>query len=492
VRTLIARWRRVILALGFATGCLVLSIGATTPAAAYPIQQEPAGQCNLPGWSAVINFGPLAGFCGQDSGNPATSCPPGYFQTSFTCAFGLGGTVVQIAQLASKLKNAAIMAQVDKIMTGAPGLRTPDQINEVDWDDMAEQLLEMNGKISEDQGLAALRALGPSHLGMYVSPSPSFGEIGGGAGVVSTRGFGVTDSTGVLAPGSMTPSATNTYGSGGIKGSYDASRLFGLPANQGLSFRGFFDYARNTGSFGVITGLVAPSAGSVQGDQYTFGGSFLYNINMTYLKGSAAVGFGSAHETDSVDGSTGNFTTRGYAVDLRLGNVLVLLDSSGSKSSLPTKAPPRPAGGNIVALDLSGHIGYGDGWNNGFTDSSGFVFGTSQTQFGDIGGRAKLFAVIPANGLLWMPYVAGTVDQLFGYSNTFTIPDQPALPGGDLLSLTQAQTFWGTELGVSVRGAGWTGGIKGFYQASADTNAVGGAVYLKIPFNYTATVAARY
>jgi hypothetical protein len=81
--------------------------------------------------------------------------------------------------------------------------------------------------------------------------------------------------------------------------------------------------------------------------------------------------------------------------------------------------------------------------------------------------------------------VTGTVDQRFAFSSTLNIPAQAALPGGDLISLQEAQTFWGGQWGLDVRGpSGWTVGAKGFYSASSDTNITGGRVYAKIPLSY--------
>ena len=139
-----------------------------------------------------------------------------------------------------------------------------------------------------------------------------------------------------------------------------------------------------------------------------------------------------------------------------------------------------------MGLDVSGHIGYSDGQINGFTDSTGFVFGAATAKYDDIGARAKLFAVIPNSSFVWMPYVAATLDQEFGFSENVNMPIQAALPNGDLFSVQEAQTFWGAELGLDTQGPnGWTVGVKGFYQASADINYVGGTAYVKIPLNYT-------
>jgi hypothetical protein len=46
---------------------------------------------------------------------------------------------------------------------------------------------------------------------------------------------------------------------------------------------------------------------------------------------------------------------------------------------MPTKAPPKSvAGGYILALDVSGHLGYSDERSDGCTDSSGFMFGNGE------------------------------------------------------------------------------------------------------------------
>jgi hypothetical protein len=139
---------------------------------------------------------------------------------------------------------------------------------------------------------------------------------------------------------------------------------------------------------------------------------------------------------------------------------------------------------------VSGHIGYFKSRTNGFTDSSGFIFGTGEAKSGDVGARARLFALVAANGWLWMPYVSATVDREFGVSNTLDIPSQAALPGGDVIGIQTAKTFGGGDLGIDVRGSnGVTVGVKGFYEASADTNFIGGSVTVKVPLNYTPKAA---
>jgi hypothetical protein len=338
------------------------------------------------------------------------------------------------------------------------------------------------------------------HLGMYINSASPGASGWGGTGEysrISSKGVGATDTAGGLAPG-YTASSNDTRGSGGIFGTIDATRFFGLPASQSLFLTGFFDYQRDNATFGFVTAAGAPftpNAGSLQSDTYTLGGSLFYRAGTTYLRGEADYNFGQNNETNSLLGRTGSFNSNGYSVDAKLGNVFVLLNTTGASgaTAMPTKAPPKPTGGYLVGLDLSGHLGYSENGTDGFTDTGGFIYGTAQVRAGDIGGRAELFALLPSNGLVWKPYIAGTVDQIFGFSGNLNIPSQAPLPGGDVVSLQPAQTFGGGELGLDARGpGGWTVGVKGFYEASADTNISGGSATLKIPFNYTATVASRY
>ena len=279
------------------------------------------------------------------------------------------------------------------------------------------------------------------------------------------------------------PNFKATDGAGGISGSYDASRYF--PTNQNLWFKGYFDYDR--------TNVSSPGVGSAQLDNYSFQGSVLYSNALTYIGAAASYNIGSGSETQTVVPSTGSFDSHGYAADVRLGHVFVLLNSINSRSPFPTRVPPKSTGGYGLGLDVSGHVGYVNQQFDSFTDSNGFIFGPTQTHFGDVGARAKLFWYVPSNGWIWMPYVAGTLDQHFNFSSALNIPAQAALPGGDVFTLMQSPTYWGGEWGLDVTGAkGLTVGAKGYYTASSDTNILGGSVYVKIPFSALPLVAARY
>jgi len=338
---------------------------------------------------------------------------------------------------------------------------------------------------------------GSTHLGMYVTPAPTAaidGTFSGGGYVEKSNGFAISDSAGTLAPGTLTPSLKDVGGGGGIGGSYDASYL--VPGKQGLVFSAYFDYASDSFSFGGGTpGLAAlgVGAGSARTNTYTFGASATYRNDLTYLKAAVAYDFGHGFESLTADGSTGNFNSHGYMTDLNLGHLFVLSSTSQSvNTAMATKMPPRAAGGSMVGLDLSAHVGYDNQQTDSYTDSTGFMFGTERIHFGDTGGRAKLLMATSTGGVLWIPYVAGSIDRQFAFSNTLSIPIQATVPGGNLLTVLPAETFYGTDFGVDVRGLGWTAGLKGFYEASADTNAIGGSAYVKIPLNFVPIVKTRY
>ena len=341
---------------------------------------------------------------------------------------------------------------------------------------------------------ALLNGSGPgltgNRLGMTVTPDTGFGNgVAFGAGGYSARssGVGITDTAGLLAPGSVSTASRTSAGSGGISGSYDASNF--VDSNQKLVLNGAFDYTSSRTNYGA-------ALGSVNSDTYGFRGSALYSNYRTYLVLSGAYEFGNNSEFFAGDASSGSYRSDGYNVDARLGHVFVLFNSIAAVAPpprMPVKAPPRAAdGGYAIGLDLSGHLGYSSDVARGFTDTSGFTFGDERVQGGETGLLAKLFAAVPRNGVIWQPYVAGSVDWRFDYSHIASFPTQVALAGGDAVSFSDGTTFVGAQLGLDVRAAnGWTVGVNGFYSHSSDTDIAGGRAYVKIPFG-PVPVAARY
>jgi hypothetical protein len=175
--------------------------------------------------------------------------------------------------------------------------------------------------------------------------------------------------------------------------------------------------------------------------------------------------FGDGDLKNNLSGGKGDFDSQHYFTDARLGKTFVLTDK-----------PDRGLG-----LDLSVNGGYTTGTDGSFTDSAGLRYGTEDLHYGYIGGRARLFAVLPDRNVLWVPFISGTVDVQLGFDHTLKVPTQALIPK-DTLTFQQEQTFWGGDVGVDFFTAGGLkGGIRGFYTGNSDINAGGGWAYLKVP-----------
>ena len=272
---------------------------------------------------------------------------------------------------------------------------------------------------------------------MYVTPNTGFGNgvtLGAGGYSARSSGVGVTDTAGLLTPGSLSTSSRTSAGSGGIGGSYNASYLVG--SNQKLVLNGAFNYTSSN------TGFSAAS-GSINSNTYGFKGSALYSNYATYLVLRGSYEFGNNSEFTAFDASSGNYRSDGYNLDARLGHVFMLFNTiiAATPSRMPVKARPRVAErGYAIGLDLSGHLGYASNVARGFTDTSGFVFGDERVQGGVTGLRAKLFASVPRNGVIWQPYISGSVDWRFDYSHIASFPTQVALAGGDAVNFADGTT----------------------------------------------------
>jgi hypothetical protein len=305
-----------------------------------------------------------------------------------------------------------------------------------------------------------------------------------GVDVSSTHNSGthVTDSAGAIAPGSVFPGYHSLDTTGGFLIKTDASRWVG--GNQQLFFSLSGDYTRDSTTFGTsaLTPGVA-NAGSTRANIFAVVGAVRYQNPNFYLVGLAGLDFSRTDITNNITtpGASGNTDGHGYSFDARIGKQFILFNTIPVQSPTITKAPPKTGGGYALLLDVSGHYGYFQSRDNGFTDNTGFVFGADQTSYSDIGLAARLAAIIPDNHFAWQPFVGVTVDRQLGFSSTFAVPNQVAA-AADTFNFTQSNTIWGTELGIAILArSGIKFEVKGYYQASADTQTVGGDVVIKIP-----------
>jgi hypothetical protein len=68
----------------------------------------------------------------------------------------------------------------------------------------------------------------------------------------------------------------------------------------------------------------------------------------------------------------------GYRLSATAGKIFPLFNSTGVDPRMFVKAPPRSVGGYAVFLDVSGRLGCRNVRDDGFTDTSGFIYGTEQ------------------------------------------------------------------------------------------------------------------
>jgi hypothetical protein len=308
----------------------------------------------------------------------------------------------------------------------------------------------------------------PAHLGMYTSPYGGTGGLQGNGFSVSGTGSAITDSSGAFG-GTRTLGFTGSGGGGGIYG-----MIYPMP---NLELGGSFDYQHVNINF--------DGAGSEQADEYTFAGYLKYYWQDFYARAAFSYSFGPANTFNAATSATGSFNTTGLNGDVEAGHVFTLADTiSGAAPGLITKGPaPAPAGGYGLLLDLSGHGGYDSALSDGFTDSTGFTLGTARYEFGDIGAKAKLEALLPTPSILWIPYVEATIDQHLGTIDQLYVPAQGGVAIADLVKYSDANTFFGGRIGLSTEmRSGLSFGVNGFVSASSDLNIVGGQAFAKVQF----------
>ncbi len=330
---------------------------------------------------------------------------------------------------------------------------------------------------------------GPFNLSMY---SAGFG--GFNASSTYSTGYRLSDTAGSLAPNALSPGYRSFESGGGLHLTVDASRLFDLPTNQNLWFGLTGNYNGDDVRYQASTltpGGSNANAASENTQTYSLTGSVNYRLNTFYVSGQTLFDRNHADITNNffIPGAQGATNGSGYALKATVGNVFPLVNTTGLSPATIAKAPPSSAGGYALLLDASGHYLYRDEHEDGFTDSTGFAYGAQQYSYNDLGASAKLLAVVPDRGFAWMPYLGATVDQQLGLRDTFDIPAQ-AVTAADTLIFSPSTTWWGGEAGLNLLTAhGIKFGMKAFYQASADTQTVGGNAFLRIPFEDFAPAA---
>jgi hypothetical protein len=309
---------------------------------------------------------------------------------------------------------------------------------------------------------------------------------------IRNSGYRVTDTAGAIPAGSLAPGFHSLDTTAGFSILADGTRLFDLNAAQVLLLGATFDYRRRDTDYGtsaLTPGVV--SAGSIRRNDYTLAGTVDYGIDTIYFSGRAAVNWSHADVTNAVLQSQGDTTGVGYQLSAAAGKIFPLFNSTGANPAMFVKAAPRSAGGHALFLDLNGGFGYFNMRDNGFTDSSGFIYGTEQLAYWTAGARANLVAAFPTGRATWLPYIGVTFDQQFSFRHTFDIPNQAAAVA-DTFNFDQGRTWWGVQGGLNVFDRGGVKvGLNAYYRASSDTSIVGGNFFLKVPLFADSVIPAK-
>src|ERR1700692_4405160 len=151
---------------------------------------------------------------------------------------------------------------------------------------------------------------------------------------------------------------------------------------------------------------------------------------------------------------------------------------------MPAKAPtaPQPASGYLIGLDINGTVSTYSERHGAFTDTSGFITGAEQLQAWNVDARARLFAYIMDNGLVWTPYVTVSVEQQLSFSHTMDVVAQAGQAADTLLFAPPGQTYGGVQTGLRLLDSkGIQYGIDGSYYKSSGLESVGGRAYVRVP-----------
>lgn len=309
---------------------------------------------------------------------------------------------------------------------------------------------------------------------------PGNDPYGYGAQVRSDRARGKSSSgTSVIAPG-----YTDTDFGGGTYAPLDLSTMFKLGPDQTFVVGGFFNYNSLDRDYETTPALRAAgisSAGSQNRNIYSGGGYFRYDFADTRLFGLFGGSWGDGDLTDHALGGHGSFDTNGYEGLIGLKHQFALA-GNWREAMATIDQPGATPGGRSIGLDFGGYVGTYKDEVDSFTENTGFRWGPQQINYGFVGGEAKLFAVLPGDRMVWIPFVSVMVTQEFDRTDTLKIPEQTGTPR-DVINFDRAKTFWGGQAGLDVAYAsGLRLGASGFLSDSSDLEVAGGRAYVIIPF----------
>jgi len=473
-------------------------MAGTKPASALPVQAGPGPSCPF-GYS-FINFGPLYGYCAENSDNEFTGCPPNY-KPAFVgkapvCNLPSGNTsspnepvylqdsIDREKALLRKNKNDLQVAKRALVAAFLNPWGSPESI--------AQEIKDIKLKISSDEsGLREeedqLVALRKQYYSAYVplssqapgsssnappayAESSSLGdEIGphlkatdftaaapadGGVGVTVIPVFGGFGMNGGGFSGS------SAYG--GLEVGLDFSRALNLDADQHLAALGGLFSDRTTANTSGAGGSTAYGWTAVFGTGFSFGRNYLTSIAL----------FGRGAENLSLEPSGATGSTRDYekAFDISGGHMFTLWDPD-----INSVSDILADGWKTVTLDVAGNIEYGDARQANFVDSMGAFSQGNWAEVWSVGPSATLSALFKQDNTYFIPYVTAQID----FAPRIEVSSAALTSSGPIVD--RATPYFEAGLDVS-SGANWSIVGSAFFEPSPSVRSYGGRLVASIHF----------
>jgi hypothetical protein len=321
-----------------------------------------------------------------------------------------------------------------------------------------------------------LNAQNPVGAATILSPDFQIGVIGGVQHLSNSGDIGHEQALGLTR--NMPGFSANDYDVG-FAGTWNASRVLNLPANQALLLTAAFIH--NSTNLNGEADLGLPTGGA-HADGWSFAGNALYWFNQTYLNGTALIERNAATINNAASGGTGDTHLNGYVLDAALGHVFTLwgiAPTAGRFSGLPTKAPKVTVpvyGWRAAFLDVDVHLQTQRVDADSFVDSAGIPFGDATLKESDVGVRARLAGLYVGPNFVVAPYVGVGFDHIFNFSQQANLPANALFPPvPDAINFDVARDTTRLEAGASfLIGRSFVVSANIYHTSSSDTKTTGG------------------
>lgn len=252
-----------------------------------------------------------------------------------------------------------------------------------------------------------------------------------------------------------------------IWGGYEVTDHVRLPPNQRFFVGAYYRHDRAWSEIGSVA--------EQSNHNNALGVILAYTLDAWHFAAAGGFDWGGGKLTTLSNSASGSFDTHGSSFGFQVGRTLSLW---GDATPTARTEGPRMFGFRqaSIYLDPAFRVGYSRSRSDGFTDSSGALFGKEIERAWTIGGSVTLSAVLPQNGTIWRPYISFSLDRQVGYRHMLDLPATT-----QVAHLDHDKTFWGVSGGLGV----WLNrnvslGAGGFYRGSGSQSSGGGLFWFRV------------